>query len=78
MSTLSIRFPKSIYSQLKTLASEEGISINQLVNSAVIEKVSALKTESFLQDKAQQADKDAFLRILASVPDLPADSHDTI
>jgi len=35
MSTLSVRLPDSIHKQLAALAEQEGISINQLVNSAV-------------------------------------------
>lgn len=35
MSTLSLRLPESIHEQLRELAKKEGVSINQLINSAV-------------------------------------------
>ncbi|MCK5923594.1 MAG: toxin-antitoxin system HicB family antitoxin, partial [Methylococcales bacterium] len=37
MTTLSVRLPDSIHRQLSELADKEGISINQLLNSAVAE-----------------------------------------
>ena len=49
MATLSIRLPDSIHRQLGELARQEGISINQLVNSAVAEKLSALMTADYLE-----------------------------
>ena len=35
MSALSLRIPKSMHEQLRELASEEGISINQFVTLAI-------------------------------------------
>jgi len=52
------------------------VSINQFISSAVAEKVSAIATEDYLQQRAQQADKQAFQRLLAGVPNreaLPGD-----
>ncbi len=40
MSTLSIRLPNSIHQHAKRLARDEGISVNQLVSSALAEKLS--------------------------------------
>lgn len=49
------------------IAQKESISINQLIASAVAEKVSAIATEEYLQARAQQADKAAFESILARI-----------
>ena len=40
----------------------------RLIVGAVAEKVSAIATEDYLQQRAQQADKQAFQRLLAKVP----------
>lgn len=45
MSTLSLRLPESVHRQLAALAKREGVSINQLINSAIAEKLAALMTE---------------------------------
>ena len=36
---MSLRVPKTLYDQIKTMAEEEGISLNQFVLLAVAEKV---------------------------------------
>jgi hypothetical protein len=42
MGTMSLRLPESLHRRAKELAAEEGISINQLVATALAEKISAL------------------------------------
>jgi len=76
MSALSLRLPDSVHRHIKELAQQEGVSINQFISSAVAEKVSAIATEDYLQQRAQRADKQAFQRLLARVPEreaLPGD-----
>ncbi|MGZ5007410.1 MAG: YlcI/YnfO family protein [Methylobacter sp.] len=68
MSALSLRLPDSVHRHIKELAQQEGVSINQFIASAVAEKVSAIATEDYLQQRAQRADKQAFQRILSKVP----------
>ena len=67
MSALSLRLPDSIHRHIKKLAQKEGVSINQFIASAVAEKVSAIATEEYLQDRAERADQAAFAAILANV-----------
>lgn len=68
MSTLSVRLPDSLHGMAKTLASQDGISMNQFIASAVAEKVSALATEAYLQQRASRASQDKFEAALAAVP----------
>lgn len=68
MSALSLRLPDSIHRHIKEIAQREGISINQFIASAVAEKISAIATEDYLQQRAEKADKEAFKAILAKVP----------
>ena len=42
MATLSVRLPNTMHRHLKDLARHEGVSINQLIMTAVAEKMSAL------------------------------------
>jgi hypothetical protein len=48
MSTLSLRLPESLHRQFGELAEREGVSIDQLISSAVAEKMTALLTEEYL------------------------------
>lgn len=76
MSTLSLRLPNSLHQQLRKLAEAEGISINQLVATAAAEKVSALMTVKYLEDRAARGDRAKFDAVLAKVPDVPAAEGD--
>jgi predicted transcriptional regulator len=78
MSTLSLRLPESIHQKLGEVAEKEGISINQLINSAVAEKLSALLTEQYLSERASRGDRKAFDAVLAKIPNAPAAPGDEL
>ena len=67
MSTLSLRLPNSLHEEIKTLARREGIFINQLVSTAVAEKLAALMTEEHLEKRARRGSKQKFQRVLRKV-----------
>ena len=68
MSTLSLRLPESLHRRLSELAEQEGVSINQLISSAVGEKMSALMTVEYLTARAKRGDRREFLAALSRVP----------
>jgi hypothetical protein len=78
MSTLSLRLPESLHRRVKELAREEGISINQFVATAVAEKMSALLTEEYLQERAKRGSREKYEAALAQVADLEPDEHDQL
>jgi len=67
MSALSLRLPESIHRHIREIAKKEGVSINQFISSAVSEKISALMTEDYLENRAKRAKKGDFRKILAKV-----------
>ncbi len=69
MSALSIRLPNSLHERVRELAVREGISINQLVATALAEKMSALMTADYLEARARRGSRTKFLAALARVPD---------
>jgi hypothetical protein len=78
MSTLSVRLPDSLHKQVRELARREGISINQFVALAVAEKMSALMTEDYLEERARRGDRARFEAILAKVKDRLPDPEDEL
>jgi hypothetical protein len=78
MSTLSLRLPESLHKRLADLAAREGISINQLIASAVAEKMAALDTAEMLGARAARGSRRSFLAALAKVPDVAADAGDEL
>ncbi len=71
MSAMSIRLPNSLHEHVRELAEREGISINQLVATALAEKMSALMTAEVLEERARRGDRSKFVAALARVPDVP-------
>jgi len=76
MSTLSLRLPNSLHDEIKFLAKKEGISINQFIASAVAEKMSALLTEQYLEQRAKQGNEQDFLKAMSKVPDIEPEKSD--
>ena len=67
MSTMSLRLPESLHEKVRELAEREGISINQLVTTALAEKISALLTQEYLEARAARGSREEFLKILGKV-----------
>lgn len=78
MSALSLRLPQSLHRQLRELARREGVSINQLVSTAVAEKIAALMTEDYLGARAKRGTRAKFDRVLAKVQDVEPDDNDRL
>ena len=78
MTTMSIRLPESLHKGIRDVAQQEGISINQFVVTAVAEKMSALLTEQYLQERAAKASRDEYEAALAEVPDVEPEEYDRL
>jgi hypothetical protein len=60
------------------LAKREGISINQFIASATAEKMTALLTEEYLNNRAHSASMEKFQAVLDKVPDVEPENHDKL
>jgi len=69
MGALSLRLPESIHRHIREIAKTEGVSINQLISSAIAEKISAIMTEEYLEKRAKRADINKMKAILHDVAD---------
>jgi hypothetical protein len=78
MSTIRIRLPESLYEKAREVAEKEKVSVNQLVTLALAEKLSALMTEEYLNQRAAHGDREKFHRALANVPDVEPDPEDRL
>lgn len=78
MSTLSLRLPNSLHRQVREVAQREGVSINQLITTAVAEKMAALMTVEYLAGRAARGSREAFDEVLARVPDVEPDAADRL
>jgi hypothetical protein len=78
MSTLSVRLPNSLHRQLRVWADREGVSINQLISSAVAEKLAALTTVEYLEARARRGTREKFEAALRTVPDVEPEAFDRL
>jgi hypothetical protein len=78
MATLSLHLPDPLHRAIIELALREGISINQFVATAVAEKMAALMTEEYLQERARRASRAKYEAALAQAPDVEPDEHDRL
>jgi hypothetical protein len=76
MSALSVRLPKSLHRAAREVAAQDGVSINQLIASALGEKIAALKTVEFLRERGHGADASDLAAVLALVPDAEPEDYD--
>ena len=54
------------------------MSINQLITLALAEKISALMTEEYLQERARRGSRAKFKRAMAKVADAEPDEQDRL
>jgi predicted transcriptional regulator len=78
MSTISLRLPDSLHKQVRKLAEQESVSINQLITLALAEKLSALATEEYLDQRAERGNRKKFVRAMARVPKAKPKEHDRL
>jgi hypothetical protein len=71
-----LRLSESLHRRAKELAAEEGISINQLVATALAEKISALAAGEYLQKRAARGNREKFERALNKIKKTDPDAAD--
>lgn len=76
MSSISVRLPESIHEQAKRLAKRDGCSLNQLIASALGEKLSAMETEQYLAERARRGSTVDIGSLLDKVPDVEPAPND--
>ena len=63
-SNLALRLQPSLLEEARRTAEEEGVALNQLINVAVAEKLSALRTQAFFRARTRNANIPEAIEIL--------------
>jgi hypothetical protein len=73
-SNFALRVQPSLLDEARKVAEAEGVALNQLINVALAEKLSALRTASYFAERAARANIPEALRILdrAGIGERPA------
>jgi hypothetical protein len=76
-SNFALRLQPSLMEEAKKAAKAEGVAVNQLINVAVAEKVSALRTEEYFAERAARGNVEKALQVLKRAgkgkPPIPGD-----
>ncbi|MGV3551445.1 toxin-antitoxin system HicB family antitoxin [Rhizobium sp.] len=79
-SNFALRLQPSLLEEARKVADTEGVALNQFINAAVAEKLSALRTESYFRERAARANIPEALEILSRAgrngPVIPGDEVD--
>lgn len=74
MSGLIIRLPELLQRNARVYAEQEGMSVNQLIATALAGKLAALGAQDYLASRAALASKAKFEQALAQMPDGDVDA----
>ena len=66
-SNFALRLQPFLLDEARKLAESQGVALNQLINVAVAEKISALRTEEYFAERARRANPGKIARILKRV-----------
>jgi hypothetical protein len=78
MGIIALRLPKSLHDLARQVAKDEAISVNQLITLALAEKISALKTQEFFEQRSQGSSRAKFEQALAKVAARAPEEHDRL
>lgn len=78
MSNYTLRLLASLKAEAEKMAEEEGTTLNQFINVAVAEKLAALRTSRYFQERAARADLGTFDRFLETASDEPPRRGDEV
>lgn len=68
MTVLTARISDALYQRILQLSTEEAISLDQLVETALAAQLSAWEAKQYLTNRAQRGDWNRFQAILDKVP----------
>jgi hypothetical protein len=74
---VSLRLQASLLEEARRVSESEGVALNQFINVAVAEKLSALRTEEYFRERSSRADMAKARQILKRAgkgkPPVPGD-----
>jgi hypothetical protein len=77
-SNYALRLLTSLKAEAEKVAAEEGTTLNQFINVAVAEKLAALRTARYFQERAARADLAVFDQLLVRAGEEPPRPSDAL
>ena len=76
MTAVQVMIPEDISQKAREIAQQSHITLDELASRALIEKVSGMIKDPYLEARAKRADWKKFHAALALVPDVPPEDYD--
>ncbi len=70
-SNYALRLLASLKAEAEKVAAAEGTTLNQFINVAVAEKLAALRTARYFEERVSRANLDVFDRLMEQADDEP-------
>ena len=70
--------PDSLHQMARDISAEDDVSLKQFIASAVAEKVSALRTERYISERAARGSLSRFKAAIARAPDVAPEPRDRL
>ena len=77
-SNYALRLPASLKQSVEQVARDDGTSLNQFIVTAIAEKLAAIKTADYFQERAKRGNLDAALALLSRKGGVPPQAGDEI
>lgn len=77
-SNYALRLPASLKQSVEKVAHDDGTSLNQFIVTAIAEKLAAIKTADYFQERAARGDLKAALALLSRKGGAPPQAGDEI
>lgn len=78
MSTMNIKVPDSLLRRAREMAEKEDMTLEQLISSALAEKMAAWMTVEYLEKRAARGSRHKFQQAMDKVPDVEPEEADSI
>jgi hypothetical protein len=75
---MNIKVPDSLLKQAQEMAKQEDVTLEQLVASALAEKMAAWMTIEYLKERAARGSRQRFEQALSEVPDVEPEEVDRL
>lgn len=78
MSAINVRLPESLHKKLRQLTTQDAVSMNQFIVSAIAEKVAVYHAEEYLAERSERGKGKSLKAVLSKVEHRPPDEYDTL
>jgi hypothetical protein len=78
MTTLQVLVPDDVQEKAAEVAKQRHLSLDELTTIALIEKLSMVVADPYLEARARLADGTGFAEFMAQVPKVPPEDYDRL